>query len=68
VFLGSPGTGKTTVARLFGKILKAFKLLSDGDFIETSPSDLKGVAGTYHYTSIIYYHSFIHYYYNNNHK
>ena len=30
------------MAILFGKILRAFKLLSDGDFIATTPSELKG--------------------------
>ena len=43
VFLGSPGTGKTTVAKLYGRILKELDLLSDGgDFELELPSDLIG--------------------------
>jgi len=42
VFLGNPGTGKTTVAKLYGRILKAVGLLSDGKCELKQPSDLTG--------------------------
>lgn len=39
VFLGNPGTGKTTVARIFGDILKEKNILLNGKFIETTAKD-----------------------------
>jgi SpoVK/Ycf46/Vps4 family AAA+-type ATPase len=40
VFLGPPGTGKTTVAKLYGKILADFGILSKGEVIIKNPTDL----------------------------
>ena len=42
VFTGSAGTGKTTVARIIGKIYKGLGLLSKGHTIETDYSGLVG--------------------------
>lgn len=39
-FLGKPGTGKTTVARIVGRIYKRIGLLSKGHFVEASRTDL----------------------------
>lgn len=39
-FLGNPGTAKTTVARIVGKMYKSIGLISKGHFIEASRSDL----------------------------
>lgn len=40
VFTGNPGTGKTEVARIIGKIAKERGILACGDFYETSKADL----------------------------
>ena len=43
IFMGNPGTGKTTVARILGKVYKALGLLERGHLIDADASDL--VAG-----------------------
>lgn len=44
VFLGPPGTGKTTVARLLGRIFKHLEFLSRGQIVET---DREGMVAGY---------------------
>lgn len=42
IFTGNPGTGKTTMARLIARLFKALGLLSQGQLVEVSRSDLVG--------------------------
>lgn len=50
VFLGNPGTGKTTVARLLARLYHAIGVLSNGQLVETDRSGL--VAGYVGQTAI----------------
>ncbi|BCS04188.1 uncharacterized protein AKAW2_71066A [Aspergillus luchuensis] len=42
VFVGNPGTGKTTVAKLYGKLLAEMGYLSNGEVVVKNPSDFIG--------------------------
>jgi hypothetical protein len=42
IFTGAPGTGKTSVARIYGQLLRALGVLPNGKFREVSRRDLVG--------------------------
>lgn len=42
VFVGNPGTGKTTVAKIVGKMFKQFGLVQKGHVVEAQRGDLVG--------------------------
>ena len=39
LFHGPPGTGKTTVAKIYGRVLKALRFLSNGEIVEKVARD-----------------------------
>ena len=49
LFVGNPGTGKTTVAELYGRILNSLGLISKGEVVYKTASDFMGqyVGGMY---------------------
>ncbi|WP_246031615.1 AAA family ATPase [Salibacterium salarium] len=42
LFIGNPGTGKTTIARIMADMLKEMKVIEKGHFIEADRADLVG--------------------------